>query len=847
MNIMKTVVSRIASAVAVSLLALVISGCEKEIKPTTSGKIPVQGISVSATATEILKGGSGSIKVTITPANASDKSVSFSSDNTDVVSVDAQGVFVGLAPGEATITVRTNDGGKTATVKVTVLRVYNEEEEKVKTALLKIYDAMDGPNWKITKKWDASGDLKNWQGVHWENGKLWLEFNGDFGLNGEFPDVFDDLVSCELFMLQDEPGVTGTLPPSFSKLHNLGYLFIVGTSMTSLPDIFADIPLIHVYISNNGKMSGSVPESLGASDRLMGDMVTNLGYPPGIKISSSNFTGSIPESWLRLGIHVDLYDNTFSGQIPDYFYSDEGAGFWINMFINSDSSINSSLYRETDPYIVKGYDIPAYWPKRGIKDVLTGKPIPYEEIVSDSKLTVLFTWGSWCNYSAALLPQLKKMYEKYHGEGLEVITRPIWGDKEGERTIKSFLVENGYDKWYNFSCDDNEIGFNESLAMGANVPSVVIMDSRGKIVFSSARYTKDPLGRFGHDTFMELIPFLEECFGPMDDEEEYSSTDYSSDGHVILLQEASVGKGINIVFLGDAYTDKNIEDGTYDQLMAWAKDEFFKIEPYKTFMNRFNVYYVRAVSKNGKTGNGYSTAFGTISDPAENSIAISDLGLEKCYEYALKVSGIKDKKNLLICVLVNSPGLRGITSMSESLQSGVAFISSGFNNPSAFGPVIRHEAGGHGFAFLADEYSSQSGAPDQAFIDDYNRLYSKYGWYSNVDFTDDPAKVKWSAFLADGRYNDEVGIFEGGGTFSKGVYRPSPDSMMNNNYEYYNAPSRWAIYKRIMELSGETASFDAFLQYDAINRGNAVQSARPPLKAAANVQRELGAPPVIRP
>ena len=43
--------------------------------------------------------------------------------------------------------------------------------------------------------------------------------------------------------------------------------------------------------------------------------------------------------------------------------------------------------------------------------------------------------------------------------------------------------------------------------------------------------------------------------------------------------------------------------------------------------------------------------------------------------------------------------------------------------------------------------------------------------------------------------------------------------MMNLNVEYYNAPSRWAIYKRIMELSGEDCSFEKFLEYDAVNRG----------------------------
>lgn len=110
-------------------------------------------------------------------------------------------------------------------------------------------------------------------------------------------------------------------------------------------------------------------------------------------------------------------------------------------------------------------------------------------------------------------------------------------------------------------------------------------------------------------------------------------------------------------------------------------------------------------------------------------------------------------------------------------------------------------------------------SPDQALVNEYNRLYNLYGWYSNVDFTTDPKKVKWSVFLSDDRYKDEVGIFEGaGGPFSTGIYRPSYDSMMNHNAEYFNAPSRWAIYKRIMELSGETPSFDKFLEYDAVNR-----------------------------
>ena len=259
----------------------------------------------------------------------------------------------------------------------------------------------------------------------------------------------------------------------------------------------------------------------------------------------------------------------------------------------------------------------------------------------------------------------------------------------------------------------------------------------------------------------------------------------------------------------------------------------------KTFQNRFNVYAVKVVSKNGRVGEGYTTALGTYF----GSYTSCNGDREKCYEYALKVPGITNRNNLLVTVLVNARRHAGIAAMSESTQSSVAFVSSYGNDRSFFGPTLRHEAGGHGFAFLDDEYWTSNSAPSQAYIEDRKNKYRKYGWYSNIDFTNDPATVKWSAFLSDERYKDEIGIFEGGSTYAKGVYHPSRNSMMNENMEYFNAPSRWAIYKRIMELSGETASFDKFLEYDAVNRGKQ-QSSAPRTRSA---RWEPTAPPVVVP
>jgi PKD repeat protein len=56
----------------------------------------------------------------ITPANATNKRVSWSSSNAAVASVSAAGVVTGVSAGTATITVTTQDGGKTATSEITV-------------------------------------------------------------------------------------------------------------------------------------------------------------------------------------------------------------------------------------------------------------------------------------------------------------------------------------------------------------------------------------------------------------------------------------------------------------------------------------------------------------------------------------------------------------------------------------------------------------------------------------------------------------------------------------------------------------------------------------------------------
>lgn len=82
--------------------------------------VPVTGVSVSPTSASIAAGGTSQLTATVSPTNATDKSVTWTSSNTAVATVNASGLVTGVTAGSATITVRTNNGGFTATSAITV-------------------------------------------------------------------------------------------------------------------------------------------------------------------------------------------------------------------------------------------------------------------------------------------------------------------------------------------------------------------------------------------------------------------------------------------------------------------------------------------------------------------------------------------------------------------------------------------------------------------------------------------------------------------------------------------------------------------------------------------------------
>ena len=321
----------------------------------------------------------------------------------------------------------------------------------------------------------------------------------------------------------------------------------------------------------------------------------------------------------------------------------------------------------------------------------------------------------------------------------------------------------------------------------------------------------------------------------------YSSTDYSQDGQVVQLQQATVGRGINIIFLGDGFLDTDMaEGGKYDQKMNQEMEQFFAYEPYTTFRNRFNVYAVRVVSQNAEYAEDSNRR---LTYNEGNSFGMR---LSLCTEYASLIPNPNDLP-LKIGVIANTEGSVGRSKCYyNSLGWCCGFILRNY------GEVLNHEVGGHGFANLLDEYVEKEGSfTDTGKLDNW---YDSYGWGANVDWRSDPSTVRWSRFLSDERYSAEgLGVYEGAYLYPYGVYRSTENSMMRNEYQNtgkaFNAPSREQIYKTIMKYSeGDDWVYDyeAFVAADEAGRSQAAAafSSKASSSSVFRSPSELSSPPV---
>lgn len=347
---------------------------------------------------------------------------------------------------------------------------------------------------------------------------------------------------------------------------------------------------------------------------------------------------------------------------------------------------------------------------------------------------------------------------------------------------------------------------------------------------------------------------------------------------------------VNIVIMGDGFIfDDLTKGGAYDQALDRAREAFFDIEPFRSYRNRFNVYYVYAESQqrgatygygyDGSTRNNFastvrSTAFSAKFSQTDDSTS-TQCNYQKVFNYARKVpamkegadivlkedgniqsGGIVDQNNVInnsvIIVVINDQRYAGTCVMYPTGACIGMCPMSASPGTMSFEATLRHEVGGHGFGRFTDEYIYyNSELPQSSSNGGYNAAtlaaWQGMGQYLNISLSDTPASAPdvWQPFLGNEAY-PEVDFFEGACTYAQGVWRAEQNSIMNNNVRYFNGPQAYFIYNRIKKIAKETPTWDEFRSKDAARAAERVNASAASARGVAEGEKFIPlAPPIM--
>ena len=243
---------------------------------------------------------------------------------------------------------------------------------------------------------------------------------------------------------------------------------------------------------------------------------------------------------------------------------------------------------------------------------------------------------------------------------------------------------------------------------------------------------------------------------------------------VDIHRSGSPADCIDIVMIPEGYTADELGAFLDDCTAAW--ESFMNHEPFSSMRDRFNVIAALVPSEQSgvsvpRQNNWKSTALESHFDTFYSDRYLTTLQLSRLHNL---IAGLPYEH---IIILANSTtyGGGGIYNSYELTAA----------HHSAYAPVVVHEFG-HSFAGLADEYHY-----DDQFTEYY---YSdSEPWEQNITTLFD-FDSKW----ADMMEQEGVGLFEGGGYQSKGVWRSSLDCRMNTNaYPEFCPVCRRAIERMI--------------------------------------------------
>ena len=199
-------------------------------------------------------------------------------------------------------------------------------------ALVALYNATDGPNWKLVGGWLSDDPIGEWRGITPDAdgcvAHLWLSDNG---LVGTLPPELGSLSSLEWVDLSRNR-LTGEIPAGLGQLSHLQRLVLSGNQFSGpIPAELGNLQDLEMLALNSNQLSGPVPPDLGNLTSMMdlwlsGNRLTGL-IPPelgnvqslvNLRAESNELTGPLPPALGGLTNleELDLGYNHITGEVP---------------------------------------------------------------------------------------------------------------------------------------------------------------------------------------------------------------------------------------------------------------------------------------------------------------------------------------------------------------------------------------------------------------------------------------------------------------------------------------------------------------------------------------------------